>query len=268
VGSGRAYWIDGGQVDRSGWVRSSLLTVPLEGGPTATLASWLTSDSSCGPNDGLVALDSQSVYWSYNGPEGSVVTKVPLGGGTLSTVATAPTMANPESLAVSDGSLYWSLGEGSIFRVPTSGGVLSTLNTAQGNPIGLAIDSTSLYFPGGAGPDEILRMPLGGGAASTIARTTSMVFDTEEVLALTDSNVFWLGTMISFPPPSEQDASSSVSFAVMCVAKTGGVPAVLASDIVMDGNASGGPALAADATSVYFAEIASSSATIVKLELQ
>ena len=80
------------------------------------------------------------------------VMKVPVAGGTLTTLALAQN--TPQSIAIDGTSAYWInagtganyFTDGAVMKVPVAGGTLSTLASGQGNPAGIAVDGTSVYW--------------------------------------------------------------------------------------------------------------------------
>jgi hypothetical protein len=100
----------------------AVLKAPKTGGTTTTLAS--------GVDPGAMVIDSTSVYFSDVGA--ATLDKVPIGGGTVSTLwaNSSPTDPNVPSragaLAVQGDELYWVDGGSSrVLKVPTSGGTPS-----------------------------------------------------------------------------------------------------------------------------------------------
>src|SRR5699024_8147416 len=87
------------------------------------------------PHD--IAVDSASVYWTTT----ATVMKVPLGGGSATTLATPPSAVG---IAIDSTSVYWTspVGHGgSVMKVPRAGGTSTTLASTGQNPGGIAVDS-------------------------------------------------------------------------------------------------------------------------------
>ena len=188
IDSANLYWTSG--VGRSG----SIMSVPLAGGALTTL------DPSTGTNPGSIAVDSTSVYWGETGSDvnSGTVTKVRIGGGTPTTLASAQKV--PFGIAVDSTSVYWgtiSFGgdgtDGMVFKIPVAGGTPTTLAWGQFNLSAIAVDSKSVYWvnsgSGTGSPDgTVMKVPIGGGTPTPIAAGQIG----PRLIAVDSTSVYWV----------------------------------------------------------------------------
>jgi hypothetical protein len=151
VDSANAYWTQ----TVSGGGTSSLVSVPLDGGPSVALAVGRVP--LVGP-----AVDSTSVYWSENIMDAGLIMRAPLDGGAPSVFAAGQN--TPNAIAVDSESVYWISLDG-IFRAPLDGGAPALLATST-DPNGsgaIAVDVNAVYSPGAGPLCSVQRSPLDGG---------------------------------------------------------------------------------------------------------
>jgi sugar lactone lactonase YvrE len=177
-----------------------------------------------------VALDATGVYFTRLELDGAVMV-VPKAGGAAAPIATG--QAFPEAIAVDDGHVYWTTGyigaDGSIQRARKDGTELTKLASGQGAPHGIALDQGAVYWVDYLPPGNVNKLSKNGGA-SPVALTSGGMGLAD--VAVDDENVYFLDFYAS---------------TLSRVAKTGGAPAVLATEKANLGR------FAIDATSAYVA---------------
>ncbi len=144
-----------------------------------------------------IAVDFMSVYWTDN--LGGSVMKVPIMGGTATTLAVMP---RAYSLAIDATNVYFSGGDGSsavVGRVPLQGGSTTPITSGIPGVSGLAVDATHVYwgFPVEAGNQYgcgVASARLAGGNHSTLASSALSWFGCvggAQGLASSGGDVFW-----------------------------------------------------------------------------
>ncbi len=137
VDDANVYWVAAGQNPE----QSVLLQAGRAGGPVVTLAHAEPWE---------IATDGQFVYWGDTIT--GAVNRVPVGGGTVTTVATA---AGTRCIAVDDVNVYWTNDLG-VFVAPKGGGT-STMLAARVGDFGtgsIVLDSENVYW-GGLGIEAV-----------------------------------------------------------------------------------------------------------------
>jgi hypothetical protein len=163
------YWANWGTFDAMG-ASNNDATVwqgSVNGGTPLLLASNQEAPAA-------IVVDAHNVYWTNLGKlgaslfpavnSGSVV-YVPIGGGTLVTVAT--TQAIPLSLVVNGGTIYWTVYglsvPGQVVSAPVAGGPLVPLAGGLDDPFSMTLAGSTLYWtntPSSNGNGAILSLPL------------------------------------------------------------------------------------------------------------
>jgi hypothetical protein len=181
------------------WLAYAIFRMPLAGGDPEEIGPL-----AAGPSG--MTLDATHVYVTNVGQEtapgsgftNGTVTKVPLDGGDVVTLATDQSCATAP--AVDAESVYYVTGclmdNGRIMKVPLAGGAPVELARKQNMVYHLAIDATSVYWVNNYGPNEIRTVPPAGGEVSTLTvdvAIATIVPDATHlywgtVLATTDEN--------------------------------------------------------------------------------
>jgi hypothetical protein len=84
--------------------------------------------------------------------------KVPMGGGTATTLASGSGQNFPYGIAADASSVYWTNTAGTVMKVPLSGGTATTLASGQSNPYGIAVDATSVYWTNAGSPGTVMKL--------------------------------------------------------------------------------------------------------------
>jgi len=194
VDSGNLYWID--QDD------GQILSMPVAGGATTTIATGLTTP-------GGLAIREGSIY--LTDPDGDLMT-VPVGGGAVTTLVHGPGLPPheevegfPPALAVDDSNVYFSQSYAAnpiVAQVPRVGGAMTVL--AHDSAGGIAVDAKYVYW---SDDSSVSRVPIGGGPICVIASNQSQIVGP----ALDESSVYWatsvpMGQCVGCPPPTGTNA--------------------------------------------------------------
>ncbi|HSQ63461.1 MAG TPA: hypothetical protein VLM85_09620 [Polyangiaceae bacterium] len=183
------YWVESGVAP--GFNNGTVRALPQDGGLPVVLA-----DGGFAWSPGYLAIDDSFVYWTaeVQVQAQGVVGRVPLGGGTMETIAT--TSHIPTSIVLDAENVYWvewsqQRDSATIAAASHSGANPRTLWSGQGLiPFDLAIDGTALYWTedldaGGVG--RVMKLSLAGGAPVTLAANEYDPFG----IAVDDTSVYW-----------------------------------------------------------------------------
>ena len=105
---------------------SAIVATPLDGGTPTTLATINIPGFHLG-GYGAIATDGTTVYWTDASQTPSVVTSVPVAGGSALTVAVS--QDNPAGIVVQGGTLFWANAGGAMFESSTAGGGIVEMTT-------------------------------------------------------------------------------------------------------------------------------------------
>jgi hypothetical protein len=141
VDGSNVYWVNQG-LGNTG----SVMQLSLAGGDPTPLATNEQYPQG-------IAVDADHVYWTNFAYAGSIKS-VPIGGGTVATLASDPSMINTEDLAIDANNVYWvnagdagdTVNRGTVMRVPLAGGSLLTIASKVDSPTDLAVSQGQVYF--------------------------------------------------------------------------------------------------------------------------
>ncbi len=221
-------------------------------------------------SNGFLALDANTVYFTYQGSVAGGVAKTPKEGGGVSCLACD--VGGPRGITAGPAFVYWTDSAlGQLRREPVGGGPVQTLSTGtMGTPVVLG-PNTVYWFDAGAG--QVMRADLNGGNAMALAAAQSnvgsMAADTGVLFWTTDTAVVALDLATAGAPtllaPGRSGPKSVAVDAthvywvegqwdqpdnsVQRVARTGGNP-----EAITPPGAASGFGIALDATHVYVAD--------------
>jgi len=192
------YWVDGGS--------SRVVKLSTSGGTFTTLFTGSTT-----ADYASIAVNATDAYWDFNSPSPiGAIKKVPLAGGTATTVATLT--AEPSVLTIDANNVYWVDGNdqapdggepaGAVKQVPLSGGTVVTLavgtgltDLTVGDPVALAVDANNVYWVN-YGNGYVISAPIGGGTPTTLASPATGDESRYEptAIAVDGTSVYWATT--------------------------------------------------------------------------
>lgn len=169
---------------------------------------------------------------------------------TPAAIYAAPVQSAPQQIAMDATNIYWTeiaypltTTSGSVKSKTIAGGAETTLATGLNAPFGIAVDTTHVYFTEEGG-GNVKKVPIGGGATVTLAS----VLNNPQYIAVDASNVYFteFGTWnAGFGVQNNDGTIKKISIG-------GGATVALASAL------DGPKAIAIDATSIYWVEVANS----------
>ncbi|MBI3580748.1 MAG: DUF5050 domain-containing protein [Nitrospinae bacterium] len=174
-----------------------------------------------------IASDSSNLYWfesgSNFGPVYATVKKMPVSGGTVTTLASLSSQDVGNLVGVDSTNVYW-LDSGGLQKVSINGGAVTNLsNQINGS---LVMDSTSFYWTG-ADPatsyGTLYKMPKAGGAIMKLATGTRRY---GSQVAVDSTSVYWIDNAsltlnkVSTNGGTVTQIASSPFFGFFCVDST------------------------------------------------
>jgi hypothetical protein len=173
-----------GKADKTASVDTEMdATDQLESGAgTASCAAGCVVTLATGGSPWAIAVDETSVYWlSTTG----VVSKVPLDGGTVVTLASG--LDSPFGLAIDRVNAYFTAGP-SVLSVPLTGGSIATHATIAGTSgTGIGVNATRLCWIAGT---NVMCMPVSATGTEPIAVGPAAE---ARYLTMDATNVYWTG---------------------------------------------------------------------------
>ncbi len=187
-----------------------------------------------------LARDSTHLYWlENNAPGGGAIRKMPLGGGTVSTVYASTTKFLAQSIAIAGGEIIFAE---HLYPYPQSGSQLLKVSTSGGSPSAFGKSSTLLRKIRAKGSNaywidenSLNSVSLVGGSASTLAKGLYLPRD----FVLTADSAIWL---------QERCCVYPVKGLIRKTPLAGGVIATLSNNLV------GSQRLASSIDSLFWAE--------------
>jgi hypothetical protein len=222
-----------------------------DGGPGEGVLSYLND----GPNSSVeIALDATGIYFMEAGTD--TVMKLPLTGGTPTTLVSETATAYPLAMTVDATSIYWSNEDGTIQKAPLAGGNPTTIVSGE-TPFQIAVDATSIYWTN-TGDGSVAKAALDGTNVTVLAPASTLSNVGAFALAIDDANVY-------FATGANNDVASppAAALTIQKVPLGGGNVTTMVAG-------SGGTSIAIDGTSLYYAGISepgTSAATTAVLRL-
>jgi hypothetical protein len=147
------------------------------------------------------------VYWVEI--YGHAVKDVPIGGGTVNTIATSAMGGNDAQLALDGSNVYWS-DYGTIWRQPISGGTVTALVSGRQGVRYLEPQSADLFFRDDSG---IEKADIITGMVTTVVPSNNTL-DFQGGLAVDSTNIYWVDWVAGTVLKAAHDGSSFVTLAV------------------------------------------------------
>jgi hypothetical protein len=140
-----------------------------------------------------IVIDQTYAYWISVNSSPNAIMKVPLVGGSVTTLASfpaGPSYLTPVGITVDSNNVYWTAGgqsAGAIQKVPLSGGTATTYaNTLAQYPVGIVVDSSKIYWAD-YGVSAVRSMPLSGSSSPTTIASNQ----NPSVVVIDTNNIYW-----------------------------------------------------------------------------
>ena len=151
-----------------------------------------------------IAVSATNVYWSVE--YAGAIMKVPVGGGTPTTFASATA---PTGLAVDAVNVYWAdYGANTISKKPIGGGATVTLASLTSPPQGLAVDAQNVYWVADDG--SVAYVPIAGGSSTPLATEGGSGL----MVAVDATTVYWTSGYAVWAVPIAGGTASLVGHAL------------------------------------------------------
>jgi hypothetical protein len=143
--------VDGSYVYFSDYYKGTVQSVPLSGGVVTDMAT-----NQARPY--MLAVDADYLYWTELGtlsgdPDGAILKRAKSDG---KQTILARAQSAPSGIAVDNGTVYFTTGDGNVMKIPP-GGLPLVLATGQNSPTRIAVDQTSVYWINNAGDADVMK---------------------------------------------------------------------------------------------------------------
>ena len=224
---------------------------PATNAPDANESGTITTLALGQSNPQGIAVDATNVYWTNSTTTSNSVVKVPLNGGTPTTLASVQGSSSDSGtsfvasvgsgIAVNATVVVWTIGD-AVFDMLLSGGAPTPLVSDNGNePFAIAVDATNVYW---VGDGKVMKAPLGGGAATTLFAAAANTQAPFGGIAVDATSVYWTAILIANNPDGGSGQGASICKVPI---NGGGAFTTLASGYDGPYNS-----IAVDATNVYW----------------